>query len=195
MLRSKKLETMGNVKIRHTFIVTYVSKFHCSGHPCVRVCAHVTIQELLTDFNETVKPLQFWLKSNLRYTLLGDLYVCNQYTSPLYTGLPIIPHRNYLVYIYSFNVVLHLTIAMKIQSPIYTFVFMNTLCVPATMLQYTVDLFLGYRERFGMCCIRNWKAIFKIFAFNSTCLKQSENCKHARTPTLYIRFSNLLIQY
>ena len=65
-------------------------------------------------------------------------------------------------------------------------VFMNILCIAATMLQYNVNLFVGYRERYGICCIRKWKAIFNIFAFKSTCFKQTENCKHARTPTLYI---------
>lgn len=124
----------------------------------------------------------------------GDLHAL-QHTSPLHNGLPNIPHRNHLAYIYSFNVILHLTIAMKIQSPLHTLVFMNILCIPATMLQYNVNLFVGYRERYGMCCIRKWKAVFKMFAFKSTCLKQTENCKHARTPTLYIHFPNLLTQY
>jgi hypothetical protein len=124
----------------------------------------------------------------------GDLHAL-QHTSPLHNGLPNIPHRNHLAYIYSFNVILHLTIAMKIQSPLYSLVLMNILCIPATMLQYNVNLFVGYRERYGMCCIRKWKAVFKIFAFKSTCLKQTEYCKHARTPTLYIHFPNLLTQY
>lgn len=72
---------------------------------------------------------------------------------------------------------------------------MNILCILATKLQYNVNLFVGYRERYDMCCIRKWKAIFKIFAFKSTCLIHTENCKHARTLTLYIHFPNLLIQY
>lgn len=67
---------------------------------------------------------------------------------------------------------------MKIQFPLYTLVFMNILCIPATMIQYNVNLFVGYKERYGRCCIRKWKAIFKIFAFKSTCLK----LKAANTP-------------
>lgn len=52
---------------------------------------------------------------------------------------------------------------------------MNILCIPATMIQYNVNLFVGNRERYGMCRIRKLEAIFKISAFKgtfkSTCLK------------------------